>query len=109
MAIRVLVADDQAIIRTGLRVMLDAEPDIEVVGGGCAEPGGDRDVGVRDPPDHPPDLKPAGAVSTTDDVAAVTCRPRARDDRTDRRSRLGGACPTAPSGRAPDRGSWLLP
>jgi DNA-binding NarL/FixJ family response regulator len=32
MAIRVLVADDQAIIRTGLRIMLDAEPDIEVVG-----------------------------------------------------------------------------
>ncbi len=32
MAIRVVVADDQAIIRTGLRIMLDAEPDIEVVG-----------------------------------------------------------------------------
>ena len=32
MAIRVLVADDQAIIRTGLRTMLDAQPDIEVVG-----------------------------------------------------------------------------
>jgi DNA-binding NarL/FixJ family response regulator len=32
MAIRVLVADDQAIIRTGLRMMLDAQPDIEVVG-----------------------------------------------------------------------------
>ena len=32
MAIRVLVADDQAIIRTGLRIMLDAQPDIEVVG-----------------------------------------------------------------------------
>jgi DNA-binding NarL/FixJ family response regulator len=30
--IRVLVADDQAIIRTGLRIMLDAEPDVEVVG-----------------------------------------------------------------------------
>jgi DNA-binding NarL/FixJ family response regulator len=30
--IRVLVADDQAIIRNGLRIMLDAEPDIEVVG-----------------------------------------------------------------------------
>jgi DNA-binding NarL/FixJ family response regulator len=30
--IRVLVADDQAIIRTGLRIMLDAQPDIEVVG-----------------------------------------------------------------------------
>src|SRR5215217_4981323 len=32
MAIRVLVADDQPIIRTGLRIMLDAQPDIEVVG-----------------------------------------------------------------------------
>ncbi len=32
MAIRVLVADDQAIIRTGLRMMLEAQPDIEVVG-----------------------------------------------------------------------------
>jgi DNA-binding NarL/FixJ family response regulator len=30
--IRVLVADDQAIIRTGLRIMLEAQPDIEVVG-----------------------------------------------------------------------------
>ncbi|WP_426514219.1 response regulator [Dactylosporangium sp. McL0621] len=30
--IRVLIADDQAIIRTGLRIMLDAQPDIEVVG-----------------------------------------------------------------------------
>jgi DNA-binding NarL/FixJ family response regulator len=30
--IRVLVADDQAIIRTGLRIMLAAQPDIEVVG-----------------------------------------------------------------------------
>ncbi|MEJ2578951.1 MAG: response regulator transcription factor [Kineosporiaceae bacterium] len=30
--IRVLLADDQAIIRTGLRMMLDAHPDIEVVG-----------------------------------------------------------------------------
>ena len=32
MAIRVLVADDQAIIRTGLRIMLNAQPDIDVVG-----------------------------------------------------------------------------
>lgn len=31
-AIRVLIADDQAIIRTGLRMMLDAQPGIEVVG-----------------------------------------------------------------------------
>ncbi|ASN28093.1 DNA-binding response regulator [Streptomyces pluripotens] len=32
MPIRVLVADDQAIIRTGLRIMLNAQPDMEVVG-----------------------------------------------------------------------------
>jgi DNA-binding NarL/FixJ family response regulator len=30
--VRVLIADDQAIIRTGLRIMLDAQPDLEVVG-----------------------------------------------------------------------------
>src|SRR5918912_394228 len=30
--IRVLVADDQTIIRTGLRIMLNAQPGIEVVG-----------------------------------------------------------------------------
>ena len=32
MTIRVLVADDQDIVRTGLRMILDAQPDIEVVG-----------------------------------------------------------------------------
>lgn len=32
MTIRVLIADDQDIVRTGLRMILDAEPDIEVVG-----------------------------------------------------------------------------
>jgi DNA-binding NarL/FixJ family response regulator len=31
-AIRILLADDQAIIRTGLRMMLQAQPDLEVVG-----------------------------------------------------------------------------
>jgi DNA-binding NarL/FixJ family response regulator len=30
--IRVLVADDQALVRTGFRVIVDAEPDLEVVG-----------------------------------------------------------------------------
>jgi len=29
---RVVIADDQALVRTGLRVILDAEPDIDVVG-----------------------------------------------------------------------------
>ena len=32
MTIRVLVADDQEIVRTGLTMILDAQPDIEVVG-----------------------------------------------------------------------------
>jgi DNA-binding NarL/FixJ family response regulator len=30
--VRVLVADDQDLIRTGLAMILDAQPDIEVVG-----------------------------------------------------------------------------
>ena len=30
--IRVLIADDQALVRGGFRVILDSEPDIEVVG-----------------------------------------------------------------------------
>jgi DNA-binding NarL/FixJ family response regulator len=32
--IRVAIADDQALVRTGFRVILDAEPDLEVVGEG---------------------------------------------------------------------------
>ena len=32
MAVRVLIADDQALIRAGLRVILDHQPDIEVIG-----------------------------------------------------------------------------
>jgi len=32
MTIRVLIADDQGIVRTGLRMILDAQPDIDVVG-----------------------------------------------------------------------------
>ncbi|HEX3792309.1 MAG TPA: response regulator transcription factor [Pseudonocardiaceae bacterium] len=32
MTIRVIVADDQEIVRTGLRMILDAQPDIDVIG-----------------------------------------------------------------------------
>ena len=32
MTVRVVVADDQEIVRTGLRMILDAQPGIEVVG-----------------------------------------------------------------------------
>ena len=32
MSVRVIVADDQEIVRTGLRMILDAHPDIEVIG-----------------------------------------------------------------------------
>ena len=32
MTIRVLVADDQELVRTGLSMILDAQPDIDVVG-----------------------------------------------------------------------------
>lgn len=32
MSVRVLIADDQELVRTGLRMILDAQPDIEVIG-----------------------------------------------------------------------------
>jgi DNA-binding NarL/FixJ family response regulator len=35
MTIRVLIADDQELVRTGFRVIVNAEPDLEVVGEAC--------------------------------------------------------------------------
>ena len=32
MTVRVIVADDQDLVRTGLQMILDAEPGIEVIG-----------------------------------------------------------------------------
>ena len=32
MSIRILIADDQGLVRTGFRMILDAEPDLDVVG-----------------------------------------------------------------------------
>ena len=32
MSVRVLIADDQALVRAGFRMILDAEQDLEVVG-----------------------------------------------------------------------------
>jgi DNA-binding NarL/FixJ family response regulator len=52
-SIRVLIADDQALVRGGFRRILDAEPDVEVV----AE-AGDGAAGTLD---HPP---PDRAVHT---------------------------------------------
>jgi DNA-binding NarL/FixJ family response regulator len=42
MTVRMLVADDQTLVRTGFRLILDAEPDIEVVGEAA-----DGDAAVR--------------------------------------------------------------
>ena len=36
MTIRVLVADDQGMVRSGFSILLNAQPDIEVVGGPSA-------------------------------------------------------------------------
>jgi two-component system response regulator NreC len=49
--IRVLVVDDHAVVRAGLRRILDAEPDIETVG---EAPNGDR--AVFEAMDHKPDV-----------------------------------------------------
>ena len=51
MSIRVLVVDDHAIVRTGLRKVLDAEPDIETVG---EAPSAER--AVFEAMEHKPDV-----------------------------------------------------
>ena len=51
MTIRVLVVDDHAVVRAGLRRILDAEPDIEAVG---EAPNGER--AVFEAMEHKPDV-----------------------------------------------------
>ena len=50
MSIRVVVADDQDLVRTGLVMILDAQPDVEVVGEAADGPGA-LDVATRLRPD----------------------------------------------------------
>ena len=49
--VRVLVVDDQALVRTGLRTLVDAEPDLSVVG-----EAGDGEAAVRAVADMRPDV-----------------------------------------------------
>lgn len=51
MSIRVLVVDDHAVVRTGLRRVLDAEPDIETVGEAA-----DAERAVFEAMEHKPDV-----------------------------------------------------
>ena len=51
MTIRVLVVDDHAVVRTGLRRVLDAEPDIEAV---CEAPNAER--AIFEALEHKPDV-----------------------------------------------------
>ena len=51
MTIRVLVVDDHAVVRSGLRRVLDAEPDIETVGEAA-----NADRAVFEAMEHKPDV-----------------------------------------------------
>jgi DNA-binding NarL/FixJ family response regulator len=77
--IRVVLADDQALVRAGFRALLDAEPDIEVVGEASdgrtpygwlsrnarRDAHGHQDAGARRPGRHPPDRRRPLAVRGT--------------------------------------------
>ncbi len=46
MSVKILIADDQALVRAGFKMILDAEDDLDVIGE--ARPGGHGLVGMRE-------------------------------------------------------------
>ena len=112
MTIRVLVADDQELVRTGLRTILDAQPDIEVVGeagdgarggrGGSAAAAGRRGDGHphaatrrdRGDPAHRRRARTAAARARADHVRPRRVRLRGAAGRRERLPAQGRARPT---------------
>ena len=55
MTIRVVIADDQGMVRSGFSVLLNAQPDIEVIAEAVAKPAADWSAAfVNHEPDRPP-------------------------------------------------------
>ena len=79
MTIRVLLCDDQALVRSGFRMVLEAREDIEVVGE--AEDGAEAlELAAQLPPRRDPDGRPdAGVdgVEATRRLVAAGARARA--------------------------------